>query len=129
MTARLRHFRQCRGTVPFSGCSYLRHRTEAQRRLRNRLGIVVVVLLILVERFHVSRWDGPGLKSQPTRGTADKMRAQTSFHLDNITRQTLKHRHQRLPLCLLSQHKLAIVIKANQMKNIFVTIDAKWMTV
>ncbi len=129
MTARLWHFWQCRGTVPFSGCSYLRHKTEAQRHFRNRLGIVVVFLLTLVERFHVNRWNDPGLKSQPTQGTADEMRAHTSFHPDDITRQTLKHRHQRQPLYLLSQHKLAIVVMANQMKDIFVIFDAKWMTV
>jgi len=48
---------------------------RSQRRLGNCLGIVVIVLLPLQERFDVNRRDDPRLVSQRAEHPADKVRA------------------------------------------------------
>ena len=52
-----------------------RFKIGAQGSFGNRLSIVVIVLLTLVERLHVNCWNDPWLKPHLAQRPADKMRA------------------------------------------------------
>ena len=76
----------------------LPHRSQvrSQRRLGDRLGVVVVVLLPLHERLHVDRRDDPRLVAELAQGAADEMSAEAGFHADHAGRQ-LAERLGRAP--------------------------------
>jgi hypothetical protein len=63
---------------------------RSQRCFSDRLGIIVIVLLSLHERFNVDRRDDPRLMSQRAEYSADEVRAQAGFHTNNARWQLLK---------------------------------------
>src|SRR5829696_8268400 len=63
---------------------------RAQGRLRDGLGIVVVVLLPLDERLHVDGRNDPRLVAEGAQGAADKVGAQARFHADHAGGSFLK---------------------------------------
>ena len=60
-----------------------------QRRFGNGLGVVVVVLLPLRERFDIVRWNDPGLKAKGAQTPADEMGAEAGFHAGHRCDQDL----------------------------------------
>ncbi len=90
---------------------------------RNSLSIIVVILLPLDERLHINGRNNSRLKSQLAQGSADKVSAQARFHADNAYWELFESLQQGKSLYLLAQNKLAIIIKANQMKCVLADID------
>jgi len=76
---------------------------------------------------HDARCDGLAIRVQPSGAMSwvtNKMRAQAGFHAHNTLGQILERRNQSHPLDLLAQHKLPVIIEANQVKNVFADINA-----
>lgn len=97
---------------------------RAQRRFRNPLGVVVVILLPLHERLGVLGRNDAGLKPQLAQHAADEMRTQARFQADDATRQLLECRRQSQPSDLASQDNPAIARKADDVKNVLTDVDA-----
>src|SRR5262245_40973454 len=105
--------------------AFLLHRTQVrpQRGLGNRLGIVVIVLLPFNERSDVDRWDDPRLVSQSAEHSADKMRAQTSFHANDTRWQLLERVFETESSDLLTKGDLPIDTQSDDVKNLLADID------
>jgi hypothetical protein len=95
-----------------------------QGSFRDRLGIVVVVLLPFVERLDVDRRDDPRLEAHSAQCPADEMRAQAGLHADDATRKLLEGAGQGKTLDLLPQDALAIRIEPDEMEDVLPDIDA-----
>jgi hypothetical protein len=94
-----------------------------QRCLRNRFGVVVVVLLTLHEGLGVDRRDDPRLVSQRAQHAADKVRAQTGFHPDDTARQVLECVFENQSPDLPADGDLAVVAQSDEVKNLFADVD------
>jgi hypothetical protein len=92
---------------------------RSQRRLGNCLGIVVVVLLPLQERFDVNRRDDPRLVPQRAEHPADEVRAQTVIH--RMTSHTANQIGRPQLLCL--DHR-----RASDAQTIWALGEMRWPT-
>ena len=90
----------------------------------DRLGVVVIVLLSLQDRFHVDRWDDPRFVAQAAQRAADEMGAQTRLHADDARRKPLEHADQRKSFDLPPQHDLAVCVEADDVEDVLPDIDA-----
>ena len=90
----------------------------------NGLGIIVVILLPLRERFDVDRRDDPGLKAKGAQTPADKVGTEAGFHAHNAARQRLENRFERQSPELAAQDDFPAEIKSYDVKNVFPDIDA-----
>ena len=92
--------------------------------LRDRFGIVVVVLLTLDEGPGILRRDDAWRMTEPAERSGDEMRAETRLHPDDASRQLLKCLDQRQSLDLPAEGDLASMIKADKVENVLADIDA-----
>src|SRR5580704_16567149 len=94
-----------------------------QRCLGNRLGVVVIILLPLHERFDVDRRDDPRLVAQCAEHSADEVRALASFHADDTRRQLLERLFETLSLDLPAERNLPINTQSDDVKNLLADVD------
>lgn len=87
-----------------------------QRRFCDRLSVVVVVLLPLVERLHVNRRDDPRFEPHALQDSADIMGAEASLHSNDAARKLLENGIQGQALDLLAHDQLAAPIEPDQVK-------------
>ena len=97
---------------------------RSQSGLRDRLGVVVVVLLPLYERLHIDRRDDPRLVTQLTQRPADKVGAEARLHADHARRQPFKGLQERQALDLATKSNLAVRAKTNNVEDFLADIDA-----
>src|SRR5262249_1788215 len=95
-----------------------------QRCLGDSLGIIVVVLLPLHERFDVDRRNDPRLVSQSAEHSADEVSAQASFHADDARLQLLVRVFETQSPDLLPEGNLPVDAKPDNVKNLLADVDA-----
>ena len=95
-----------------------------QRGFCDRLGVIIIVLLALVERLYVNRRYDPRLEPHAPQRSADKMGAEASLHAHDAAWELLKGGIQSQALDLLAYNQLAGPAEPDQVKRILSDVDS-----
>jgi hypothetical protein len=91
--------------------------------LRDRLGVVVVVLLSLHEGLHVDGLNDPRLVAKGAQGAADEVRAQAGLHADDAGWKSLERVGERQALDLAPEGDRAFRAEADEGEDVFTNVD------